>query len=269
MSFDRAVLPLDCLSRMRLGRTVLNWFLPKTRGMDNVAIDADSPQEEEFALGAMSDRCFLKCFYFPRKLDQHFRRSVLLEGLDPPERERLANAYRSIARKMAYAYGGKTVLFKNPANTARMSFLKEIFPSAKFVHIVRDPYSVHPSMMRLWSSLLNQFSWQRVREIDFCEATFSIYERTMRAHLEDRRRIPESDLHEVRFEQLEADPKGTVRGIYEALGIPSSPEAMRRIDAYLDAQAGYERSEHRSNRAMRSRIAGRWRFAFEHWGYPI
>jgi len=269
MSFDEAVLPLDCLSRMRVAYTVMNWFLPKNRGMDNVAIDAESPQEEEFALGALGDRCFLKCFYFPRELDRHFRQSVLLEGLDPPGRERLANAYRFIARKMAYAHGGKTVLFKNPANTARMSFLKEAFPHAKFVHIVRDPYSVHPSMMRLWSNLLNEFSWQRVRGIDFSEATFSIYERTMRAHLEDRRNIPESDLHEVRFEQLETDPKGAVRGIYEALGIPSTPEAMRRIDAYIDEQASYQRSEHAQNSAMRSLIAERWRFAFEHWGYPI
>ncbi len=269
ISFSRSALPLDCLGKVRLGRRVMNLVMPKTRGMDKVAVDADSPQEEEIALAALGDLSFFKCFYFPRDLERHFRRAVLLEDLRDGEREKLARDYRFLAQKVAYAHGGKTVLFKNPASTARLSFLKEAFPNAKFVHIVRDPYSVYPSMMKLWPRLLSAFSWQDTRGIDFAEATLANYERLMRAHLEDREKIPAEDYHEVRFEDLESHPVRTVRGIYEALGLPGGEGAERGVQAYVEAQQGYEKNVHQLDPGLREVVAERWGFAFERWGYEF
>jgi hypothetical protein len=40
---------------------------------------------------------------------------------------------------------GKRLLLKNPVNTARMGLLFEMFPSAKCIHIHRDPYDVFRS----------------------------------------------------------------------------------------------------------------------------
>lgn len=267
ISFSRSALPLDCLGNVRLGRKAMNLLMPKTRGMDKVAIDADSPQEEEIALGALGDICFFKCFYFPRKIEEHFARSVLLEGLAPGEREKLAADYRFLAQKMAYAHEGKIVLFKNPASTARMSFLKEVFPNAKFVHIVRDPYSVYPSMLKLWDRLFNAFSWQNRKRVDLDELTLSVYERSMRAHLADREQIPAEDYHELRFEDLDSDPMATVGGIYDALGIAGKENALDAVTDYVEGQGGYEKNAHRLSQSQRERIAERWGFAFDRWGY--
>ena len=267
ISFSRSVFPLDCLGKVRPARSVMQLLIPKTRGMDKIALDADTPQEEEIAFGALGDICFYKSFYFPRKLDRHFRRSVLMEDLLPGEREKLAADYRYVAQKMAYVGEGKPVLFKNPASTARMAFLKGVFPNAKFIHIVRDPYAVYPSMMNLWGRLLQAFSWQKTKGIDFSEATFSVYERTMRAHLADRANIPENDFHEVRFEDLEADPVAAVAGIYDALGLHGKTEAMVPIQAYIDTQQGYKKNSHLPDPSLKAKIAERWGFAFENWGY--
>ncbi len=267
ISFSRSVMPLDCLGKVRPARRLMNLVMPQDRGMDSVAINADTPQEEEMALGALGDICFYKSFYFPRKLDYHFRRSVLLEGLESGEREQLADNYSFLAKKMAYAHAGKTMLFKNPANTARMSFLKEIFPNAKFIHIVRDPYKVYPSMLRLWERLMRGFSWQNPRGINFEETTMSIYERTMRAHIEDQKRIPSRDFHEVRYEDLDANPSGEISRVYDALDLAGTSEAMERIEQYIKAQRGYRKNTHRLSGEARDQIASRWKFAFEHWGY--
>ena len=121
-----------------------------------------------------------------------------------------------------------TALFS--ASTARMAFLKEIFPHAKFVHIVRDPYAVYPSMMKLWQRLLSAFSWQKPKGIDFSEVTLSIYERTMRAHLADRENVPAGDLHEIRYEDLDRDPLTVIDGIYDALNLPEKAAAMKPIE---------------------------------------
>ena len=267
ISFSRSAMPLDCLGKVRPARTLMNLTLPKTRGMDKVAINADTPQEEEMALGALGDVCFYKRFYFPRNLDDHFRRAVLLEDLKPGEREKLASDYRFLAQKMAYAHEGRQVLFKNPASTARMAFLKEVFPNAKFVHIVRDPYSVFASMMKLWPNLLNAFAWQSPKGIDFVETTLSIYERTMRAHLADREAIDDVDFHEVRFEDLESDPLGVVGGIYGALGLAGKDEAERPLRDYVAGQSGYKKNVHQLDAGLKGEIAERWGFAFERWGY--
>jgi hypothetical protein len=170
---------------------------------------------------------------------------------------------------MAYAHDGRTVLFKNPASTARMAFLKEVFPNAKFVHIVRDPYAVFASMMKLWPSLLNAFAWHSPRGIDFVEKTLSIYEQTMRAHLEDRSKIAAEDIHEVRYEDLDTDPMGVVNGIYGALGIEATAEAISSIQNYVDSLKGYQKNSHELDSELKAEIAERWGFAFENWGYRL
>jgi hypothetical protein len=219
------------------------------------------------ALGVLGDICFYHAFYFPRELETHFRRSVLLEDLRQGEREKLAADYRFLAQKMAYAHEGKQVLFKNPASTARMGFLKEAFPNAKFVHIVRDPYEVFASMMKLWPRLLDAFSWQNPKGIDFEEVTLSVYERTMKAHIGDREAIASADFHEVRFEDLDNDPAKVVGGIYSQLGLSDQEAAMEPIREHIDAQKDYQKNAHELDPDLKHRIAKRWAFAFEYWGY--
>ena len=267
ISFSRSVMPLDCLGKIRPARALMNLVMPKDRGMDSVAINADTPMEEEMALGALGDICFYKSFYFPRSLDNHFRRSVLLEGLASGEQEQLADNYRFLVKKMAYAHDGKTMLLKNPANTARMSFLKEIFPNAKFIHIVRDPYKVYPSMLKLWERLMHGFSWQNPSGINFEETTLSIYERTMRAHIEDQGKIDPKDFHEVCYEDLDEAPSKEVDRIYDALGLSGKSVAMDAIGEYIKAERGYTKNTHRLSDKEREQVATRWKFAFEHWKY--
>lgn len=267
MSFSRSAMPLDCLTPVRPGRDLMNLLLPATRGVDEMSIDGDTPQEEEIALGVLGDICFYRCLYYPRSIEQEFRRSVLLQGLRPGELQRFAENYRFLAQKMSYAYGGKPVLFKNPASTARMAFLKGVFPNAKFVHIVRNPYDVYPSMTKLLRRSFDAFAWQRPRGIDLREAVLSFYERTMRAHIADRAKISREDFHEVRFEDLEQDAAAVVREIYQKFGVPGIDSAMDAIRGHIRSQRSYQKNEHELSAATRGAIARRWGFALERWGY--
>lgn len=267
LSFSESAMPLDFLSKFRPAHDLMECLMPKTRGVDGVAIATDTPQEEEMALGVLGDVCFYHCFYFPRRLDYHFRRAVLLEDLRPGEREKLIENYRFLVRKVSYARGGRRVLFKNPASSARLSLLKEAFPGARFVHIVRNPYDVYPSMLALWRRLMEAFSWQDPSGIDFEEVVLSLYERTMKARLKDRERIPAADVHEVRFEDLERNPQEVVHGIYEALGMGMNEETSTALRRYLNEHADYRKNEHRLSPELRETIASRWGFAFDQWNY--
>jgi len=267
ISFSESVMPLDFLSRFRPAHDLMRALMPSDRGVDGVVIGIDTPQEEEMALAALGGLSFFLCFYFPRQLEKHYRRAVLLEGVTPAELDRLREDYRFLERKIAYARGCERVLFKNPACSGRLRFLKETFPTARFVHIVRDPFEVYPSMLKLWKRLFEAFAWQDPSCVDLAETTLSIYERTMRRHLVERESIPREDYHEVRFEDLERDPRAVLEGIYEAFGMEMSPESRAAAQQFIAANADYRKNVHELDAETRSTIAERWAFALETWGY--
>jgi hypothetical protein len=268
ISFMQTSLPWDCLGKFKPARPLIRAILPKTRGMDAVEVGIDTPQEEEMALGSMNDLSFYKCFYFPQQLMQHFRQSVMLEGITPEQLAGFEDAYEYIVRKMSYAeQGKKRILFKNPASTARIPMLKKIFPEAKFVHIVRDPYAVYGSMGKLWDRLTDAFSWQDRKGVDYEKATREIYAATNQRYLRDRELLSAGDLCEVRFEDLAKNPKAVVEKIYRELNIGGLDVARGSIDSYLAAQTDYESGQYRWDDDIRERLGREWGFAFDTWRY--
>jgi hypothetical protein len=89
------------------------------------------------------------------------------------------------------------------------------------------------------------------------------------AFFEDRRLIPPGQYHEVRFEDLEADPIGQVQRIYEALDLPAFSATRPALERYVEGLRGYQKNEFPAlPPALRRRIADAWRPCFEQWGYP-
>ena len=82
-------------------------------------------------------------------------------------------------------------------------------------------------------------------------------------------RIPKGDLVEVRFADLEREPLATVRRIYEALDLPGFDAAWPEFQRYVDTQRAYRKNEFRLSAGVRRRVARRWAFAFEAFGYPV
>jgi hypothetical protein len=52
-------------------------------------------------------------------------------------------------------------MLKSPTHTARLHILREMFPQAKFIHIVRDPCEVFSSTVRLWRALFETQACQK------------------------------------------------------------------------------------------------------------
>jgi hypothetical protein len=268
MSFLQSAMPLECLGDTRLASALLRSVLPETRGMDNVEIGPDLPQEEEMALGILSGLSAYKGFYFPRNLLHHYRQAVLLEEITDEQRAAFRNAYEYLVRKISYAHDGKKqILFKNPASTTRIPLLLDLFPDARFVHIIRDPHEVYASMQKLWQRLVPGFSWQKYDDLDFTEPTLEIYENVMRRYLHDRELVPAGHLVEVRYENLDLSPVETIASIYQGLDLPHRDEAMERLRSYLGEAQPYQKNKHSENLEFRRRIAERWSFAFDAWGY--
>ena len=221
------------------------------------------------ALANMNALSFFNTLYFPKKLIHHYRRGVLLEGISGKELDKFAQTYCYLVKKFSYASGGKPLLLKNPANTARLSFLKEQFPDAKFVHIVRNPYEVYASMQKLWRRLFAAFSLQDHSQIDTHPHTLEIYESLTQRFLEQHTRIPEKDFIEIRFEELEREPVEQITRIYDRFDLAGKEAALEKIQTYASTLSGYRRSNYTLPQPTIDEIGSRWGFALDHWDYQL
>jgi hypothetical protein len=110
---------------------------------------------------------------------------------------------------------------------------------------------------------------QRLDFSDLGDRTLPQYREVYDAFFEERGLIPKGRFHEVSFEELELDPIGQVRGIYQALDLPDFGHIEPALRRYLGSLAGYKKNTFPDLPAdLRARTARGWRRYFEGWGYP-
>jgi hypothetical protein len=146
--------------------------------------------------------------------------------------------------------------------------LLERFPDARFVHIVRNPYAVFPSTLNLWKTLYEMHGLQPPDFRGLEEHVFQTF-----THLYDRLEatrglIRPGRFHEVRYEDLTADPLGEMGRLYDELELGGFAEVRPRLECYLEENAGY-----RTNRypqlapELRAEITRRWGAVIRRYGY--
>jgi len=269
LNMIHTTLPWVCLTKFSPVRKLIEAVLPEKRGMDEMDLGVELPQEEEMALSCLNDLSFCKSYYFPQQMEEHFRRAVLFEGVTQEELDAFESAYRYLLKKVSYARGGdKRLLLKNPASTGRLRFLDQAFPGASFISIVRHPDEVYGSMERLWAYLTEAMSWQSVVGIDFKAATLRNYRLIMQRYLEERKHIDRSRLVEVRFEDLVERPIEVLETIYARLGIGGYEASRPLFENYLKSVRSYRQNQYALSPEESEQVRKDWDFAFDVWGYP-
>ena len=246
-------------------RKYTNFVLPSRRPMDNMATGWDRPQEDEFALMNLGEPSPYLSMAFPNHppvcsdyLD--------FEGVSSEDRERWKGTLMEFLRRLQIKDQRRLVL-KSPTHTGRLEVLAEMFPDAKFVHIVRDPYSVFPSTVRLWKALNETQGLQSPKHKGLEEYVFTCFERMMSAFDRGRKAIPASQLCEVRYEDLASDPIGEVRKIYEQLDLGEFEGALPYIEEHVAGLKEYKTNTFQLDESTTAEIERRWGTFIERYGY--
>ena len=97
--------------------------------------------------------------------------------------------------------------------------LLELFPEARFVHIVRDPSVVFPSTVNLWKSLYERQGLQKPNFHGLEEHVFATFSHLYERIDQGKPLVPAGHYHEMRYEDLVQDPVGVMERMYAVLGL--------------------------------------------------
>ena len=123
-------------------------------------------------------------------------------------------------------------------------------------------------MHRLYDKMIRSQLLQDMAEGQQDERVLYYYRETMKKYLAERHLIPEGQLVEIGFDELEQDAMGTIEKVYRDLGIDGLEAARPEMLAYLDSVSNYEKNVFRQTEPeVAEKLMNEWAFAFEEWGY--
>lgn len=161
------------------------------------------------------------------------------------------------------ARNGGLLVEKCPRNALRVPFLREVFPEAKMIHIIRDGRDVACSLMpgiggEKWSHLKPP-GWRDIaRQYQGVTRCAMAWRAVLEVAMEDLADVPHL---QVRYEDLVREPVMTAKKILNFLALDEDPNVVafasqiqdRTTDSYLaKGQDRWCRDDH-------SRRVGRWR----------
>jgi hypothetical protein len=258
--------PCHCLVSSRMVKGGLTQFLPAKRPQDEMDLSFRRPGEEEFALMNMGLPSPYRQAAFPnnRGIDAEY---LDFNGVSDVDRRRWQDGLRWFVKLLTLRSGGKRVVLKSPFHLGRVQVLLETFPEARFVHIVRDPYRVFPSAVNMVRLFYRLQGFHKPHESGLEQDVLSWFERLYSQFERDRPLIPAGRLHELRYEQLVADPEGRLQGLYRALNLGDFGPVLPRLRAYLEARKGYRTGNFQLDPQTRREIDRRWGPYLRPYGY--
>ena len=265
----QAGMPNDFLTLSGIAQRHFAQQLPEKRLMDNVPVSAGAPWEEEMALTSTGRMSFYHVSFFPKCMQRIFNEAVMFDGDKSSLTASWKRQYLSFLRKIQFAQPGMPLLLKNPANTARVSLLKDLFPGARFIHIHRDPYKVFVSTVHLYLKAQEAWGLHKTDRNDVVEHVLDSYPRLMNSFFAERGVLDQNSLVDVSFQDLQEDAMGTMAAIYQQLDLQNFDAAAPHFQAYLDSQRDYQKNVLPITPEEHERVGQRWGDVFEQLGYPV
>ncbi|MFX0058211.1 MAG: sulfotransferase [Candidatus Hodarchaeota archaeon] len=250
-------------------RWIMKAFMPKKRPMDNMEMGLNNAQEEEMALGNLFPYSFYNAFYFPQRLIEFYHKYVRFENIKRKIKEQWQNVYYYLLKKATLYMNGKRLVLKNPANTARIKYLLEMFPDAKFIHIYRNPYTVYNSTQILYQKMMRAFMLQKISDEDLEKDIFRLYREMMTTYFKEKKLIPKGNLVEVKFEDLEINPLDQLDKIYSVLNLTGFNDTIECFKTYLKTLINYKKNKIELDKETIEKISINWKFTIDKWGYEV
>ena len=254
------------LSFRKLTQRFVDFALPETRPMDNVKMGSKETAEEEYALSAYDKYGFYNALIFPKNF-AYYSRYLSFKDCSEKEVQKWKKRYNYFLQKMTLKHNGKRLILKNPANTPRVKHLLAMFPNAKFIHTIRDPYYTFLSTLRFYRKVLPLFALQKWEDEKIKEGFIKNYNDMYSVFEKDRELIPKNNIIDVKYEDLTRNPLEIVEGTYETLEIGEFSKVKNAIKKFVKTQANYKPNIHTISNEIINEVNENWFEKMEKYGY--
>ncbi len=242
-------------------------IMPGKRPSDNVELAVDFPQEEELGFMNMNPHSLYNFFYFPAHFQRYFEQAISNRGLLFEEQKRIEIDYLMLIRKAQLVANKNQLVIKNPVNTARINFLHKLFPDARYIHLIRNPYTVFLSSKKFFLNLLPTLWFEKVDDDVIEDMVIDLYNGLFTSYFEHKHLA--LNLVEIKFEDFELNPISELAGLYQKLAINGFDNAKPFFEKYLASQNDYKKNTYSIKQEEVDKIDKNWGVYIEKWGYKL
>jgi hypothetical protein len=245
----------------------LSLSMPHSRPTDNLELDVDLPQEEEFALSNMTPYSYYNFWYLPQYMMEYCERFLLFNTITEEERQAFKETLLKLIKISLWNTKGERFLSKNPPHTGRIRTLLEMFPNAKFLYLKRNPYTVFESTRSFFTNTIQPLRLQDITNEEIETNAIEIFKRLYYKYEEEKRLIPPNNLVEIKFEDFEAGAFEMTESIYGKLDLQGFRESKESILNYIGTKNGYKKNRYAYNDRTLEIVNANWKMALDGWGY--
>jgi hypothetical protein len=170
-----------------------------------------------------------------------------------PEGQRLMDMsyYQEVLKRHVYVNGGKRYISKSPTFSAKVRTLHEQFPDAKFINLVRSPKNVIPSTISLYTNHWRTYGDPEEKYPQPESGVLLEQARHWYIHPHQYlKHLPEDQYIMVHYQDLVADPEGTIKQIYHQFGIDMTAEYQNVLHEESERAKQYKSNHHYSLQEM-------------------
>ena len=175
----------------------------------------NSDSREEVIAGILSERYVTAWDYAPP-----------LESIDLSKCTDLAGAIRAVYEAYADHHGKDIWGDKTPRYISHINVLNDLFPDAKFIHLIRDGRDVALSLMNQWfgpNDLISALQFWKERAL-IGDKMLSM--------------LPADRVFTVKMEKLALHPEDTLRNLCKFLDIDFTPEMLTSFNKNAASKVG-------------------------------
>ena len=262
----QTLFPHHFLLTETVAKKLTSALVPKTRPMDNMAVSWDVPQEDELALCVLCQISPYLNLAFPQKLDL-FREHLDIEALPTDEQKRWKDALLYLLRKITVR-NPKQVILKSPSHTYRVKTMLKLFPDAKFVYIYRNPFDVIKSACHLRKKMIDNNTMGKSIYPDIQNDVLINYKTAITQYEADKQLIPEGNLHEIKYEELEVNPLEEMEKLYASLQLENIQDMRSAVEPQVEKLKNYKKNKFEPDPCWEKEVYQRCQEIYDLYSYP-
>ena len=263
----QTVFPHYVMALQGFFKPTMGWLMPDKRPTDNMELAPDLPQEEEFAINNSCPFNYYNFWFFPEKMNEYCDRYLTFKAITPKEEQAFKDNFEKLVKISLWNTNGTQYLSKNPPHTGRLKTMSELFPNAKYIFLMRNPYTVFESTRSFYTNTIKPLELHSIPLEQMEQNILRNYMELYRAYKEQKKYVPEGNIYEVRFEDIEQDALGITEKIYRDLNIPGWEEARPAIEKYIGGKKGYKKNIYNYDPRTVELMNQHWGDVLDEWGY--